>query len=107
MRDEDIRVRCLQDEQERRGNGLPPHRRKDKPGRKQVHAGYGIEGHLRTVFQEDVQGEECMTKFICTKCKNIVTNIGKINFVTVAKERGYDHFNLCNECYDKLKESFK
>lgn len=25
-----------------------------------------------------------MTKFICTKCKNIVTNIGKINFVTVA-----------------------
>lgn len=48
-----------------------------------------------------------MTKFICTKCKDIVTDIGKINFVTVAKVKGYDYFNLCNECYDKLKESFK
>lgn len=41
----------------------------------QKYAGYGIEGHMRTVFQEDVQGEERMTKFICTKCKNIVTNV--------------------------------
>jgi len=47
-----------------------------------------------------------MRKFLCTKCKKD-TNISDINFVTVAKENGYDYFNLCNACYKKIIETLK
>lgn len=69
-------------------------------------------------FEEQTRKEKVITKIVCNKCGKVipvVKGVPREDVLTVEKRWGYfsekdnrfDHFDLCEACYDELTGSFK